>query len=132
MADKICIDSDVLINFLRNKEDTVAFIIENEEKHELATTDINAFELYHGAYVSEKSTENVKQVDLLLERIIVLPYTTGIAKFSGELLAELKKEGKTIEFRDLFIGSIARANGYKLKTNNTKHFKRIKGLEIVE
>lgn len=132
MADKICVDSDVLINFLRNEEWAVAFIIENGEKHELATTDINAFELYYGAFLSEKKSENVKQVDQLLERITVLPYSTTIAKQSGALLADLKKEGKTIDFRDLFIGTIALAHGCKLKTNNTSHFNKIKGLVVLE
>lgn len=130
MAAKICIDSDVLVNFLRNDEHAAAFILNNDENYELVTTDINAFELYYGAYLSDKSNENIKQVEQLLNRLTVLPFSTYIAKKSGELLAELKKEGKTIDFRDLFIGTAALVYGCTLKTDNVKHFKKIKGLVL--
>ena len=58
MENKICIDTDILVDFLRNEEKAVEFIKEHEERNELATTHINLFELYYGAYKSNKKTEN--------------------------------------------------------------------------
>ncbi len=53
----IVVDSNVLIDLLREKEYAVNKIKELEKNEELATTDINAFELYFGAYNS-KQKEN--------------------------------------------------------------------------
>ena len=52
MEDKICLDTDFLVNFLRNKKEEADFIKENEISKNLATTYINLFELYYGAYKS--------------------------------------------------------------------------------
>ncbi len=37
-----------------------------------------------------------------------------------------------IEFRDIFIGATAIVHNLPLKTTNTKHFERIKELEIIK
>ncbi len=129
MEDKICLDTDFLINFLRNKSEEVEFIKNNEDK-ELATTLVNIFELYYGAYKSKSKTQNLKSVSLLLERLEILNFSLESAKKSGEILVELEKKGETIDYRDIFIGVITLNNGYSIKTNNTKHFEKIGGLRI--
>ena len=48
--EKVVVDSDVLIDLLRNEPGTTALIKSLETTHELGATDINAFELYWGAY----------------------------------------------------------------------------------
>ncbi len=131
MEDKICLDTDFLVDFLRNKKEAVEFIKDNEINKDLATTYINIFELYYGAYKSNKRQDNIKAITLLLNRIEVLDFSDGAVKKAGEVLAELEKEGKSIEFRDLFIGTIALVNNYSIKTNNVKHFERIEGLNIL-
>jgi len=62
----------------------------------------------------------------------VLNFSNGSVKMAGELMAKLEKEGKVLDFRDLFIGTIALANNYPIKTNNIKHFNRIEGLKILK
>lgn len=51
---------------------------------------------------------------------------------ASKILARSRSNGETIDVRDLFIGSIALSNGYKLLTNNKEHFRRIEGLELYE
>ena len=131
MEDKICLDTDFLINFLRNKKDEVEFIKKNELNKDLATTYINVFELYYGAYKSSNKIENVKAVIILLNRLEILNLSNDSARKSAEVLAILEKEGKIIDFRDLLIGVIALVNNYSIKTNNIKHFNKIEGLNIL-
>ena len=131
MEDKICLDTDFLVNFLRDKEEEVEFIKKNELDKDLATTYVNVFELYYGAYKSSQIQNNLKAISLLLNRINILNFSDDSVKKAGEALAKLEKECKSIEFRDLFIGTIALVNGYGVKTNNVKHFNRIEGLKIV-
>ncbi len=59
-------------------------------------------------------------------------FTEGIAKISGEIYRELKRENLMIEFRDIFIEGTARGLGLPLITLNEKDFERIKGLELLK
>lgn len=128
---KICLDTDFLVNFLRNKKEEVDFIKNNEVDKDLATTYINLFELYYGAYKSKESENNLKAISSLLSRVNILDFSNEAVKKAGEILAKLEKTGTSIEFRDLFIGTTALVNNYSIKTNNIKHFGRIEGLSIL-
>ena len=124
VEDKICLDTDVLVNFLRNKEEEVEFITKNEDKVVFATTFVNLFELYYGAYKS-KSFGRLAQVEELQHRLKILNLSRLAVQKAGEILTILEKQGKTIDFRDLLIGCTAQAEGFCMKTNNKKHFERI-------
>ncbi|MBS3113517.1 type II toxin-antitoxin system VapC family toxin [Candidatus Woesearchaeota archaeon] len=131
MENRICLDTDFLVNFLRNNKEEVEFIKKNEIDKDLATTYINLFELYYGAYKSSEKQNNLKAISLLLSRINILNFSNDSVKKAGEIFAKLEKEGKPIEFRDIFIGAIALINDYSIKTKNVKHFERIEGLNIL-
>ncbi|MBI2558179.1 type II toxin-antitoxin system VapC family toxin [Candidatus Woesearchaeota archaeon] len=132
MEDKICLDTDFLVNFLRNNKEEVEFIKNNEFDNDLATTYINLFELYYGAYKSSEKQNNLQAITTLINRINILNFSDDSFKKAGEVLAKLEKEGRAIEFRDLFIGVIALVNNYAIKTKNIKHFSRIEGLTILD
>ena len=127
--ENICLDTDIVINFLRGKPEEVAFIAQNEFNHKLAITIISLFELYHEAYKSGKEM-NIQQVHELARRFVILRVSPQAAEYGGRLLAELEKDGTPIDMRDLLIGSIAKVEGFKMKTKNMKHFKRIEGLNL--
>lgn len=129
MEDKICLDTDFLVNFLRNKEAEVLFIQKHESKVILATTHINLFELYYGAYKS-KRIKNIKQVEELQHRIHILSTSKEAVKHAGQILTELEEKGAVIDFRDLLIGCIAVSEGFCVKTNNKKHFERIPDITL--
>lgn len=130
MEDSICLDSDFLIDFLRNKPEAVNWIKENEEKV-LATTIINAFELYSGAYRAKDCEEKLTALKKLLEKLKILNFSLKSAEKAGKQDALLEKSGKAIDKRDLFIGIIALTEGFSIKTNNKKHFQRIDGLNVL-
>jgi tRNA(fMet)-specific endonuclease VapC len=44
----------------------------------------------------------------------------------------LESLGAPVDLRDVLIGVIARENGASLATGNAKHFKRIRGLTVIE
>ena len=106
-------------------------ITQLQEKTELATTIINAFELYYGAYKSKQVGANLSSVKGFLSTIQLLTMDEGSAEKSGEVLASLEREGKAIDPRDLFIGCTAVKNGYAVLTNNREHFERIPQLLVL-
>lgn len=130
MENKICLDTDILVDFLRNKKEAVEFIQENETKVVFAITFITLFELYYGAYKSG-AAQNLIKLEELQQRLKVLSTTKEAMKKAGEILASLERQGEPLDFRDLLIGSMALTEGFAIKTNNKKHFSRIPGLTIL-
>jgi predicted nucleic acid-binding protein len=128
----IVIDTNVLIDLLRDKEYAVSKIRELEKKEGLATTDINAFELYFGAYNSRDKTRNISSTKGLLKTLTLLHTREESMETAGRIFAEGKARGKMIEIRDLLIAAIALQNGYRLLTNNREHFEWIEGLALEE
>ncbi|MGQ4834516.1 MAG: type II toxin-antitoxin system VapC family toxin [Candidatus Asgardarchaeia archaeon] len=128
----VILDTDILIGLLRGKRDILRQIKLLDEKDAIfATTSINEFELYYGAYKSKFKKENLRSVRALLQNLEILPFVYPATEIAGRIFSELSKEGKLIEVRDLFIASIAIATNGTLLTSNVKHFKRINGLKLI-
>jgi len=128
----IVIDTDFLIDLLMDKEHAVRKIRELEKTEELATTDINAFELYFGAYNSRDKTRNLSSTKGLLKTLTLLHTREESMETAGRIFAQRRSKGKMIEIRDLLIAAIALQEGYKLLTNNREHFEGTEGLDLVE
>ncbi|MDQ6844410.1 MAG: hypothetical protein M3Z92_08680 [Bacteroidota bacterium] len=60
----------------------------------------------------------------------VLPLTMEAAEVAAEIYADLRKRRESIGHTDSLIAGIALANNLQLITNNTAHFKRVKGLDL--
>ena len=119
-----CLDSDIIIDFLRGKEDAVNYIKNTND--ELATTTINVFEVYFGGYKIGK----IKDLDEFFSSLKILNLDFNSSKKAAEIASRLSKEGKQIEVKDLLIASICLVNNCVLVTSNVKHFSRIEGLTI--
>lgn len=132
MEDRIVVDSDILVNFLRNKEKEVELLKKMSEEVTLATTDINAFELYYGAYKSSRQDENLAATKGLLNSLLLLSTSEDSMEMAGMIITDLEKKGKAIEIRDLLIGSICLTNSLTLLTSNKRHFENMEGLKIIE
>lgn len=126
------IDTDILIDLLRNVKKTVGLLAEIEEGGKLlSTTVINAFELYHGAYKSREREHNLLATRKLLERLILLPLGPRSAETAGHIFAELETKGQPIGLRDAFVGAITVTKGYTIITRNVEHFQKIAGLTVI-
>ncbi len=130
-SSSFCLDSTVLIDNLRGRKQTVEFIGKQESSgSNLATTTINSFELYYGAYRSTKRDKNLAATRLLLRRLTILELSDEASEEAGKILAMLDAKGEPVEFRDVLIGAIAKTHGTTLVTKDTEHFLRIPGLEV--
>jgi len=61
----------------------------------------------------------------------VLPLTIEAVTISANIYADLRTRGQLIDDVDIIIAGVALANSLILVTNNEEHFKRIRGLEIL-
>ncbi|MDD5401231.1 MAG: PIN domain-containing protein [Sulfurimonas sp.] len=126
---KYLIDSDVLIYFLKGKQEAVA-ALSGIPPSELYISRINHAELLYGAYNSARIEENLKIIVPFLKNFQVLEFDEEAAMLFAKEKSRLKKNGNIIADMDLMIASIAIRNKSTLITNNLKHFERIRDLNV--
>ncbi len=69
----VVLDTDFIIGYLRKAPKIIDLLRNFEENRiDLKTTIINVGELYKGAYLSAKTSENLKKVNKFLKRVEVL------------------------------------------------------------
>ena len=131
MEDGLIVDTDILIDLLRKKDYAVSLIRKLEDEVELATSAINTFELYRGAYKSRNQEKNLASVKGLLNSLCILNTDEDSMEIAGKIIASLERDGNMMDIRDLLIASIALVNGFGILTNNVMHFNKIKHLRVV-
>ncbi len=131
-AVKAIIDTDLLIDLLRNKKEAVELVTVLEKTNFLlCTTAINIFELHHGAHKSKDAEKNLQAIKKVIRRLVILPLTSMSAQKAGHIYAELEKRGQPIGLRDTFIAAIALTKECSVATRNVEHFKKISNLKII-
>jgi tRNA(fMet)-specific endonuclease VapC len=105
------------------------------QPEKIAISSITVCELTSGIQqIPDQNAQHKKQIQEAFEHfftgIHVLDYTFASALIYGSLRAKLKITGHDIGAMDCLIASHALAEGRILVTNNLKHFKRIKNLEL--
>jgi tRNA(fMet)-specific endonuclease VapC len=105
---------------------------ENLLKHEpesIFVSSITEAELWFG--VEKRGSKKLEKIVTdFLKPLNIIDFRSGEARVFGELFSKLEKKGMTIGVTDTMIASIAMNNDLVLVTDNTKHFKRLKGLSI--
>ncbi|MDY0122475.1 MAG: PIN domain-containing protein [Sulfurimonas sp.] len=126
---KYLIDSDILIYFLKGKQEVVQRLSQIPID-DLYISRINYTELLYGAYNSSKIDQNLKVIEPFLDNFKVLEFTKTSSLIFAKEKARLKKNGNIIADMDLMIASIAIENNCTLISNNIKHFNRVQNLEL--
>lgn len=116
------VDTTFLIDLLNGRGEAIEF----SKNNYFATTAISVFEIIQGMKKSEEA-----KTKGLFEEIPVLDFDKECAILSANIFKELKLKGLEIDFQDCMIASICIKNKSKLVTKNTKHFERIKNLEVL-
>ncbi len=129
-AKRVILDSSVIIKILRRKEEA-QLVQKLEAETKLATTAINAFEVYYGAYKSKDVQRYLTVAKGFLSTLELLLMDEPSAEIAGQTIAELRSKGQTIDMRDLFIGCIAIRNGFSILTHNKQHLQRIPKLHVI-
>jgi predicted nucleic acid-binding protein len=126
---KYLIDSDILIYFLKGKQEVVKRLLQIPID-DLYISRINYTELIYGAYNSSKINQNLKVIEPFLDNFKVLEFTQTSSLIFAKEKARLKKNGNIIADMDLMIASIAIENDCTLISNNIKHFDRVQNLKL--
>ena len=123
----IVVDTDVVIDFFRNISPAADVLSEQVSSEEAAITAISVFELYAGV----EGSKRLRQIESLVQELIVLPLNTMEAAVAGRIYTQLKARGKMIGIQDILIAGICIANDLRLYTKNMAHFSEIKDLRLI-
>lgn len=92
-------------------------------------SEITLAELKFGVENSERPDKNRKALENFLTGVQILPIYSSLDLYAQEK-ARLRKAGTRIDDFDLLIGVTSIVHKLIMVTNNTAHFKRIKGIKL--
>jgi len=125
----LLLDTDTLIYSLKGHERVVENLQINSDRP-MAISVISYGELLYGAYKSARVTENLAKVHRIKDLFPVLEISPTVMETFGKCKADLDKGGVCVADMDLMIAATALVMGYRVVTNNTKHFGKVPGLEL--
>ncbi len=125
----VCLDTSVLIAFLRKEKKAVEKLREEVSKGtSIYTTLINLCELYKGAFRSSDPSTALAIMQELIQNIGILEFNIDACRKYGEKINQASLKNKPIGDFDLIIACIAMSHGEALVTRNIEHFGRVPGL----
>ena len=123
------IDTDTVIYALKGDEQILRHFKETAAEPK-ALSVVTYGELLYGAWKSQRRQENLAKVRRLREIFPIVEATNGIMETYAAIKANIETRGKPLDDFDLVIASTAISLGYRLVTNNERHFRRIKELQL--
>ena len=124
-------DTNVLGYFVRNTHASLRQRMHLAlKKQELAISVITRAEARYGLALLQSNDKRRSSIDLLLQEIPALHWTTAAADCYGEIAAQLQQVGRPIGVMDTLIAAHAIVTGLTLVTHNTRHFERIPELKL--
>lgn len=127
MAQTVLIDTDILIDFGRDRIEAVTTISFLEKNYQLLTSVITVMELYSGC----RSKRDLKRVDGLISDIPIQFVTKSISERAFELMKEFRAS-HGVDINDMLIAATAMNSSAKLISKNRKHYQFIPNLDLLE
>lgn len=113
-AERLLLDTDVLVEYLRGRPAAVAFVEALEA--ELVVSAITVAELFAGARPAEESA-----LATLVESLTVVPVTNAIASEGGRIRRQFRPSHGT-GLADALIAATSKVTRAALVTFNLKHY----------
>lgn len=126
---KYLLDTSTLVDILRQKGGQAAAALMSVGISRCAIVDMTLFELYYGAYCSERREANLDMIHNLSKRITILPSSPAYSEAARQK-CRLRELGLLIEDIDLLIGCTAIVNNLTLISGNTKHMGRLERIQM--
>ena len=102
--------------------------LDEQSPKNCAISAIVAYELFYGAFKSQRRDENLARIDAL--RFEVIDFDQSDARHAGEIRATLEAAGTPIGSNDILIAGQARSRELILVTRNVREFSRVADLKM--
>jgi predicted nucleic acid-binding protein len=88
-------------------------------------------ELFQWAFVRGWGERRRQELEISLEKYVVLPFDIALCRLWGQIRAECRAKGHPISPQDAWIAATALRYGLPLVTHNPKDFAPVDGLEVI-
>lgn len=122
--EKICLDIDVVLDFLRGDKVTMEKIKYYSDKEEICITPHTLLYLLIGV-------RKPAAIQPFLNSISVLEFDRKAATLSAKIIEENRERGKSMGMDELMTAATCLSTGSFLFTKNRKEFEHIKNLKLV-
>jgi tRNA(fMet)-specific endonuclease VapC len=126
---KYMLDTNIVIYTNKNKPVVVKEAF-TAHYGQICISTVTLMELIYGAEKSSAPEHNLSVIEGFAARVDVLSYDDDAANHTGQIRAELAKQGTPIGPYDQMIAGHARSQGLILVTNNISEFERVSGLRL--
>ncbi|MFD3705103.1 type II toxin-antitoxin system VapC family toxin [Nocardia sp. NPDC058658] len=101
---------------------------------DVAMSSVTASELLHGVHRAKPEFRSRREafVEMAIAAFPPQPFDPLAARIHAGVWADLTNRGEEIGAHDVLIAATAMSIGWQVATANTRHFKRIPGLDVLE
>jgi predicted nucleic acid-binding protein len=126
------LDTNILSELIKkHPSPNVLSHLNSKPAQTLFTSSICIMELRFGSALREDSEVFWQRINSeIISRVQIIRIGQKEALAAGDILAVLHKTGQIIGIEDVLIAASALSNKCSMITANTRHFSRIKGLQI--
>ncbi|MCH7640776.1 type II toxin-antitoxin system VapC family toxin [Patescibacteria group bacterium] len=121
---KVLLDTDVLIDELRQPEKETIYKTLKAQKYKLYVCAITVTELWAGESITKPKGKRL--VSKILKEVSIVPLSNQILRRAGEKL----RKNKNLYLADAMVAATALIKKLPLVTLNIRHFQHIKGLKL--
>ena len=125
---KYLLDTNVCVDYLTGRFPLVVERLQHASSDDLCVSSVVAAELWYGAEKSTQRRQNRARIGILLSELRVVDFDARAASAYGRIRTDLERAGVVIGPNDMLIGAHSVSHGLVLVTDNTREFRRIKGL----
>jgi tRNA(fMet)-specific endonuclease VapC len=127
---KYMLDTNICIALIKRKPPKILRRFHSLAVGDIGISTISLGELRYGAAKSQSAEKNLQALEEFLLPLEIADFDENAASAYGPIRADLEKAGTPIGRLDTQIGAHALSLDIVLVTNNTKEFRRIKGLRV--
>jgi tRNA(fMet)-specific endonuclease VapC len=126
------LDSNTCIYFLKGMYPSILEELRQRRPEEIKIPAIVKAELLLGVEKSKQKKKNFELYSKFLEPFEIISFDDKSAILYAKIRASLEEKGKIIGPNDILIAAIVMANNGILVSHNTKEFKQVSGLQLVD
>ena len=124
------IDTDICSAHLKNVQTVSNRFVQYSGGLYISTVTLG--ELYTWAFRSKSSPKHLEGLIALLSDMSILDVDHDVAREFGEIRGQLLDRGQPVSGMDLLIAATALVHGLTVVTHNTRHFKNVPRLAVVD
>jgi len=129
---KYLLDTNIYVALIREKPKELIKRLTTHKPGDIGISTITIAELVHGAQKSSQTEQNMTALDQFLLPLEIADFDLSAAVVYGHIRMYLENKGTLIGSTDMLIAAHALSLDVSLVTNNTREFKRIPNLNLVD